>query len=405
MPNALIIVSQLLVFFILPVYLIRLSRKYKADRILSDIVICYGIGMLLGNAKNLLLLNMELTPDSQKLADLSTQTAQYSAFGAVLLAMPLLLMVNNVTDWLKYTGKITLVFFLGIISTITVCIGMGYLYRNSLADVATVSGMMTGVYIGGTPNMVAISKALNADDHLFIILNATDTICSGTYFFFLVSFGKAVIGKILVAFQPKTDPVNREHDAIEEAHHPFPPAQWNKASILPLLLATVIALGALILSVIPAVLIRDGRGEFNQTVLMLTLTTVGIALSFNQKLRTLPGVFSYAQYLLLIFGLAAGFLTDFTRLIELGGAYLNFNVLVLIGILTLHLLLSRIVRADTDSFMISSSATIMGPPFVAQVASSIKNRELLPVGIALSLLGLGLANYAGVLVAWLVEQF
>jgi uncharacterized membrane protein len=69
----------------------------------------------------------------------------------------------------------------------------------------------------------------------------------------------------------------------------------------------------------------------------------------------------------------------------------------------LHLMLSRIIRSDADSFMISSIALIMGPPFVAQTAAALKNKELLPVGIALSLLGFALANYAGVLVAWLLD--
>jgi uncharacterized membrane protein len=138
---------------------------------------------------------------------------------------------------------------------------------------------------------------------------------------------------------------------------------------------------------------------------MLTLTTLGILLSFNQFLRTLHGVFPYAQYLLLIFGLSAGYLTDFSQLATIGGNYLIFNICVIVCIIIVHLLLSKIIRADTDSFMLSSTATIMGPPFVAQMASSIKNKELLPAGIALSLLGFGLANYAGILVAWLVSRF
>jgi uncharacterized membrane protein len=399
------IVLQLLIFFVLPAYLIRLSRKVKADTVLSDIVICYGIGMVLGNTKQWWLYSWTGMNGAEGVASLTTQIAQVSAYGAVLLAIPLLLMVNNVTDWLKYTGKITIVFFLGVFSTLVVSITLGYIFRDRLHDVATVSGMMTGVYIGGTPNMVAISKALNADDSLFIILNATDTICSGLYFFLLIGVGKALIGLVLPVFQSTRNQQTLLDESREAHDHPFPPEQRTWSTITPLLLATGIALGAIALSVIPAVLIKDVKGQPNQTVLMLTLTTVGIALSFSKKVRTLQGVYPYAQYLLLIFGLAAGFMTDFTNLLETGTEYLGFNVVFILSMIVLHLILTRLVKGDTESFMITSTACILGPPFVAQVASSLKNKELLPVGIALSLLGLGIANYAGVFVAWLVGQF
>jgi uncharacterized membrane protein len=138
---------------------------------------------------------------------------------------------------------------------------------------------------------------------------------------------------------------------------------------------------------------------------MLMLTTVGISFSLVPRIRMLHGVFNYAQYLLLIFGLAAGFMTDFSLLLNIGSDYLRMNAIVILLIIIIHLLLSFIFKADVDSFMISSTACIMGPPFVAQLCASIKNKELLPVGIALSLLGFGLANFAGIAVAWMVEKF
>jgi uncharacterized membrane protein len=408
MLTSIVIILQLIIFFVLPAYLIRLSRRFNANKIFGDIVICYGIGMLIGNTKGFWLYswtNGGFKEIVESIADISTETAQISAYTAVLLALPLLLMINNVTDWMKYTGKIMAVFFLGVLSAMAACIILGYLYRHNLPDVAIVSGMMTGVYVGGTPNMVAISKALEADDQLFVILNATDTICSGLYFLVLLSVGKMLFGILLKPFQSKLHADEIAEINAEETHHPFPPEKFNLGNLKPLGIAILVALGAVAVSVIPALLLPGSAGGFNQTVLMLTLTTIGIALSFNSRLRTLPGVFGFAQYLLLIFGLAAGYMSDFINLIETGSAFLEFNMLIIISVILLHFLLALLIRSDVDSFMISSTATIMGPPFVAQMSASLKNKELLPVGIAFSLLGLGLANYAGVLVAWVVEKF
>jgi len=74
----------------------------------------------------------------------------------------------------------------------------------------------------------------------------------------------------------------------------------------------------------------------------------------------------------------------------------------LVGIVGLHYLLAILFRIDSDSFILSSTAATMGPPFVVQMASSIKNQELLPVAISLSILGLGLGNYIGIFVAWVL---
>lgn len=293
---------------------------------------------------------------------------------------------------------------MGVASSIVACVIIGLLFRDNFTDAATTAGMLAGVYIGGTPNMVAVSKALNANEQLFITLNATDTICSGLYFFFLISFGKVLIGKFLPPFHGKSSTREIHHDLPQEIHHPFPPRQWNWVYSKPLLIALLITSCSIAISVILAFLLPDVRNELNQTVLMLTLTTIGIGLSFFSKLRSLSGVYAFAQYLLLIFGLSAGYMSDFSSLISTGSDYLSFNAIVICIIIALHFVVSFPIRADTDSFMISSTACILGPPFVAQVAGAIKNKELLPVGIAFSLLGLGLGNYAGILVAWIINN-
>jgi uncharacterized membrane protein len=403
MSEAILVLLLLLIFFILPTYLMKLSRKLGAERILSDIVICYGIGMILGNTRSWWLFSW--AKDVDYVSGLSFTMAEIAAYAAVLLAIPLLLMVNNVKEWKKYTGKISIVFFLGMVATLIVTLGLGYIHRDDFADASIISGMLAGVYIGGTPNMIAVSKALDAGDELFIVLNATDTVCSALYFFFLISIGKIFIRKILPRFVSKISA--DEHIAsneLREKESTFPASYLTLQHLIPILKAIGIAILLVLLSVVPALLFPNVKGELNQAILMLSLSTMGIALSFIPTLRLLPGVFPFAQYLLLIFGLAAGFLTEFGQLAEVAGSYFIFNALVLICMVLLHLTLSKLIRSDADSFMISSIALIMGPPFVAQMASALKNKELLPVGIALSLLGFALANYAGILVAWLLSQ-
>lgn len=400
---AVILIIALCLF--LPAYLMKWSRQLGLNKIFSDILVCFGIGMILGNTKPLWLYSWASPEVSAAIVDASNETSKITAFAAVLLAIPLLLMINYVMDWLKYTGKTMLVFGLGVFSALVVTLTAGYLFRESLPAVATASGMMAGVYIGGTPNMVAVSKALGADDELFIILNATDTLCSGLYLFFMLSLAKPLLGLLLPKFKSKLSQTELSEELEEEETHPFPPDKPNWLNIRPLLVATGVALGAVVIAAIPALLIPDEKGELNQMILLLTLTILGIAFSFVRWIRELHGVFNYAQYLLLIFGFAVGYMADFAEVVDKGGDYLLFNAFIVISILILHYLLAIIFRSDIDSFIIASSAAVLGPPFIGQVAGAIKNKELIPVGIALGLLGLAMANFCGIFVSWIVGQF
>lgn len=90
--DLLVVITQILIFFFAPAYLIRLSRTLKADRVLSDIVICYGIGMILGNTKFLWLHGWSGDENLQEtitsIANTTQTTAQLSAFISVQFCSP-----------------------------------------------------------------------------------------------------------------------------------------------------------------------------------------------------------------------------------------------------------------------------------------------------------------------------
>jgi uncharacterized membrane protein len=370
------------------------------DKWLSDIVLCYAVGISLGNTKFLWLQGFESAAiiESQLLF-----CSKEMAGIAVILAIPMLLMINNVKDWLNHTAKNTLIFLIFSFCVAIICYSVGYAFRESIQNHDIAAGMMTGVYIGGTPNMVAISKALNAEESMFTLLNATDTFCSALYLLFMFSLAKPMLRHVLPAFKANSENQKIDLENISEINEmPFPPKKWKKSTLLPILIALGISIASIAISAVPAILIPDAEGKMNSSILILILTSIGIALSFNARIRKLSGVFNFAQYLLLVFGLSTGFLADFGQMIAEGGQYLIFNAIILASILLGHILLAIILRVDTDSFVICSIANVMGPPFIGQACSAINNRTLIPVGISLGLLGLAIANYVGVLVSYLL---
>lgn len=381
------LLTQLLLFLALPYLFAKFNTFLGLEKYLSNIIICYALGMLLGNLQPLVL--------PEVLGAKTTEIAKLIAFVSVLLALPLLLMTSDLRAWLRYLGHLGKVFFIMISSTLILALAFAYALANSsYEELPTILGLFTGVYIGGTPNMVAISQALKAPDGLFVLLNATDVLCSGLYFLLLLSLGNSVLGRLLPAFQPKED--------LSESELPRSVENYN---IKQIVWATALALLVLGVSIVPAMYWPDAQGEINSSILLLSLSTGSILLAVFGPSKDWQGVYPFADYLLLVFGLGAGYLANFSDLAQNGGSYLLLNASFLGLLLLLQLLLAYIFRIDRDSFIICSTATVMGPPFVAQVSSSLKNRSLLAPAIAFSLLGLALANYLGVLVAYLAELF
>ena len=75
---------------------------------------------------------------------------------------------------------------------------------------------------------------------------------------------------------------------------------------------------------------------------------------------------------------------------------------MLIMIILVHITLCYLFKIDADNMVISSTATIFGPAFIGQVTGILKNKELLVPGMIMSLIGLAIANYLGVMVAQLL---
>lgn len=407
--NILIAILFIFLFVLAPLYLRKINDKLPAIEALSDVVICFGFGILLGNTKYWWMPSEAFLHTAFKVAETSTAVA-------VLLAIPMLLITSDIRDCMRYASKFMLSFVLGCLAVIATAFLVVYWFPE-LPNVGAAAGCLVGTYIGGTPNMVAVSYALNTPDELLIMLNSTDIFCGGIYFFFLTSIGKSFFSLFLPAFASKKEKsaISENIDIIDENTNnaaldlfidttKFPPTPLNAQTLKPLSLGLFWAVVSIGISVFFAWLIPNPKGEFNEMVLMIVLSTVSIGLSFNPKIQTLKGVYEFAEYLLLIFAVGVGFMADFSKLLHAADSYLAFNAVMILVLLLLHLILARIFKIDVDTFIITSAACVYGPPFMGQICSATKNKEMLAPGMALAVLGLIIGTYCGILVAGVVGE-
>ncbi len=373
---------QLLLCLFIPWSTIWFTKRFAVAGWLSPIVLCYVIGILIGNLG---------FPVNEELANTITEVT-------ILLAIPMLLLSTDIVAWLKHARSTILSFALCLVAVLIISVLAAFVFQNYVETPAQVAGMLVGVYTGGTPNMASIQLALDAPKETFVVLNVCDLFVSGLYLIFLTSIAQRVFLRFLPAFKSS----HQEEIGASQTPSHLESTTWlslpEKERILFFLspLGITILIVALSLGVVFLL-----KGAIDLALLILLLTTFSIIASLVPRIRELKGAYPFGQYLLLIFSVAIGMLADATKLWESSPSLLLFTVVVVIGSILLHLLLAYLFKIDADTVIITSTAAIFGPLFVGQIADVLQNRSLIFSGMVTGLVGYAVGNYLGLFVAWL----
>ena len=374
----------ILYLFGIPLVLVLLARRRAIIQKISPMVILYVVGLLVGNTN-------VLGADAQSVcANVSNVV--------VLLTIPLMLLG---CDYKTLSARMAVkAFFIGLFSVLAVTVAGFFIFRGQAAaagvapsDFARVSAVMTGIYLGGIPNMAPVSKAVNLPEHLFMLVSGYDLIVTGLYLVIIVFFGNFIVRNF---FGKKREEVTEDDNVriAESAKKPFPKILLNR--VMGLLVAILIAAVAYAVSLLLPV-------KNSIAVIIISITTFSIAVSFGKPIKRLEGTFDMGLYFVYVFCLAVATMVNVHDL-ELSRYlfvlyYIAFAVL---GSMVLQLILSRLFRVDGDLALASSISLINSPPFVPMVAAVLKNKDIILPGIAIGLLGYAVGNYLGIAMFWLL---
>ena len=401
-----------------PVVLIYATRKSAFLNKTGTVVLAYVAGIIVGNTgllpalpetMNQLLAGRAYLPthefnalvhrgmltEGDRFPNQIAQIQQLLMTIIIPLAIPLLLFSLNIKRWLKLARRALLSMLLGIISLLIVITISFLCLKNYIPDAWKVGGMLVGIYTGGTPNMAAIATALHVDPDLFILVNTYEIVAGFLFLLFILTIARRVFNRFLPPFHQSFAPDNPEKAEVTSEEFQKKPGRREWLNIgKSLLLAVVIfaAGGGLSLLVPPTV---------QMAVVILSITTLGVACSLIPAINRLKESFPLGMYLILIFSLVVASMARLQVLFSIRFIHLFiFVALGLFGTLLLHLLLSRLFRIDTDTTIITMTALSFSPPFVPVVASALHNREIIISGLAVGTLGYIFGNYLGILLAW-----
>jgi len=376
-------ILMVLFFLLAPAGVLWLCRRVPVLGKVGPVLILYLVGILVGNIFH--------PPGMVEIQDLLSSAM-------VPLAIPLMLFSCKFRR--SETRSQLLALLTGLLAVVVSVVAGYFLFGRHMEDGARIGGMLTGVYTGGTINLASLKVMLDVPEETFILLNSFDMAVSFLYLTFLLSVGIRLFRRWLPVEAVGSGGAVGE-DPMEE--HPYRVLLTRKGRRDA---AILLGIDVLVIGISAGLGLLAGDGAF-MTVLILCLTTFGIAASFWKpvKERGKQG-YHIGMYLIYIFSVVVASMADF-RTLSIGGSLMMFVYLgfVIFASLLLQVLLAKLLRIDADMMTVSSVAYICSPPFVPMMAAAMKNRRVLAGGLAIGVVGYAAGNYLGFLIAQLLGMF
>jgi len=375
------IVLTILYLFGIPLAVMLMAKRWPIIQKISPMVILYLIGLALGNT---VLSNDTVTTVCTNISNV-----------VVLMAIPLMLLGCNFKMW--STKAVVKTFLVGLFSVLCVTIAGFFIFHPmadaaqvSNVDYAKISAVMTGIYIGGIPNLAPVSKAVNLPNNLFLMVSGYDLIVTGLYLILIVFFGEQIIRKIFKVNHIKTEgtdtAITTEDSTVK--HKDFKSILFNR-SISIIVAFAVVAISYALSLIIPL--------ENSTAVIIIMLTTLSLLLSFTKPVKRLEGTFDLGLYFVYVFCLAVATMVNIHDMEFSKHLFILYYIaFAVFGSLALQIILAKIFKIDGDLVLVSSIALINSPPFVPMVAAVLNNKDIILPGIAIGLLGYAVGNYLGI---------
>ncbi len=404
-PEMVRVVLMLALYIVLPIAIIHMFIRLKWVQKVGTVVMAYALGILMA-----LTGMVAFTPDSME--EMAFNQVQNMLMNiTVPLAIPLMLFNCDFKLWTKALPK-TIWSLVGGIVAIVVAVVSGYFLFQSrhIPEFDKVSAMMTGIYTGGTMNFNALGAALGVDKSVMAIVLAFEMVLTMPYILFILGGGYRLFRRLLPFCDETSNEIrhnkNKSIEApvsdVEDYGHMFRKDNWYLTlaglglSILFLAVGAGLSILLWKLGVIAPNPENPDKPVLNELVIILTITTLGLAASFFKKVRELPKTFELGMFFILVFSIIVASLFDYH---SIQGSTFGIGAFVLWIILVgglIHLLLCRLFKVSGDLFTVSQIALLCSPPFVPPVVGAMGNKKVLISGLVIGLIGYAVGTYLGI---------
>lgn len=364
---------------------IILEQKYKWASRVTGAIIALGTAMIFAN--------LNIVPSTSPVYDVVSSYL-------VPIAIPLLLLKADIKKIKNGSGRMFKAFHVSALGTVVGTFVAAFALSAILPYAGQIAGMMTGSYIGGGVNFVAMTSAFNTPENITNATIVADNLVMAIYFFVCMSIPS------IAFFKNKFGMATTETTQDDSSSN-----YWTKKEIslkdLAIALAVSVTVAALsneiatiIKSIIPGTNTFTSilRSMFGNMYLIMTTLMLIIATVFSKQLETVNGAEEIGTFLIYIFFVTLGVPASISEIIKNGAFILIFCILAVVIHLAVTLGVGKLFKFKLDELLLASNACIGGPTTaVAMAIAKGWNSLIIPTMLS-GIWGYILGNYAGILV-------
>lgn len=347
-------------------------------------------GAIIGLIGALVLANLKVIP---------TESPVYDAVWSyvVPLAVPLLLYKADIRRIWKESGRTFGAFNISAVGTVLGAFLASFFLGSAVPEVSKVAGMMTGSYIGGGVNFVAMSDAFKASKNVINATVVADNLNMAVYFFVLMAIPGIKFFKKHFS-HPYEDRLENGREGENKAA-----AYWGRKEIS--LKDIAMAMGSAFVIVAASIKFAEfvsGSGApgiitsiFGQKYLIITTFTMILATAFPGFLGGIRGAEELGTFLIYIFFVVIGVPASIEMIIKQSPILLVFCMLMVLVNMIVTLVIGRVFKLNLEELLIASNANIGGPTTAAAMAIAKGWNELVLPALLVGVYGYVVGNYFG----------
>ena len=376
-----------------------LERRYRWAAKLSGAILALLLGLLLSN--------LGVLPVNSGLYD------EVIWSFAVPLSIPLLLQQCSLRRIWREAGRMLAVFLIGAVGTAAGAVLGYFLFRERIPELAAVSAMMTGTYIGGSVNFTAMAGQFQVSQSMVSAATVADNLLMALYFFVLILFAGMRFFRDRFA-HPHIDGAALPGAGGDEARTQAA-AFWGRKEISLMDIAANLAYAAAVVLLSQRTggllgdLIPDAgtAGHILNTFLgsqYVWITTFSmLAATFaEERVQAIHGGQELGTYLICLFLFVIGVPASILEIVTRTPLLFVYAAVVVLMNMAFCFAGGRLIRADLEEIIIASNANIGGPASAAGMAVSQGWSALVGPGLLVGVLGYVIGNYAGTLIGGLL---
>jgi len=358
---------------------IFLESRYKWAAKMSALVIALLLGIVLSNCR--------IIP---------TQSAVYDCVWDYLvpLALPMLLFHVDIRKIWKESGQLLIAYMVGAAGTVVGAVVAFFIFRRVIPEIAGITAMMTGTYIGGSVNFMALSDVFNVSSELVSSATIADNLNMAIYFF------------VLLSIPVRSRAVSSSEDIIRH----------NKGEMSIKNVSVCLAIGFLIVALSSG--LADISGNLiplsnpgleilanllgNKYLWITTVSVVG-ATAFPDFFGSIAGGQEIGTYIIYCFMFVIGAPASIQGIIKNSPALLLLAVVVVGFNMAFTFVGGNILGIKRDVLIIASNANVGGPTTAASMAIAKGWEDLVGPALLIGSFGYVIGNYLGMVIGYFCQ--